>query len=127
MMRRGDKMLIIIIAAVVVLGYGFKVIYDKNYKNAGRIATIEIDGEVYGEYDLEKVGNKDIELELPGDAHSLVEFKDGMVRVREANCPDQVCVRTGWISKPGEIIVCLPYRIIIKISGEKQDVDINTY
>lgn len=127
MIHRGDKILIIVIAAVIVLGYGWKLYSSSLYKNSEGIATIEINGKLYGKYELKKVGNKKLQLELPENEHSTVEFKDGMVRVQEADCPDKVCVRTGWVSKPGEMIVCLPYRIIIKISGDKQNVDVNTF
>lgn len=126
-MRRGDKILLIILVVFTALGYGFKVHNNMANRGVDGIAVIEVNGKVYGKYDLNKVGNKVINLELPDDEHSVVEFKDGMVRIREAGCPDKVCVRTGWISNNAEIIVCLPYRIVIKISGERQDVDVHAY
>lgn len=127
MMRRGDKILIIIIIAAIAIGYGWKMYVGYKFRNSQSIASIEIDGKPYGSYDLKNVGSKTIKLELPDDENSVVEFSDGKVRVKEANCPDKVCVKTGWISKPGEMIVCIPYKVVIKISGEKQDVDINAY
>ena len=36
----------------------------------------------------------------------------------DANCPDRLCVSWGKINKPGETILCLPHRIIIRIIGE---------
>jgi hypothetical protein len=127
MMRKGDKILIAVIAVLVIFGYGIKLYTDYKYKNAESTATVEINGKLYGKYELKKTGNKIMNLELPDGEHSTVEFKDGRVRIQQADCPDKVCVRTGWISKPGEVIVCLPYRIVVKISGERQDVDINVY
>ncbi len=50
---------------------------------------------------------------------SRLEAKDGRVRMVDSACPDKLCVRTGWISRPGESIVCLPNRVVIEIvSGE---------
>ena len=126
-MRKGDKILIIFIILVMASGYGFKLYTDNRYKDKSGTAVVEVNGKQYGKYDLKKVGNKEIKLQLPDDEVSIMEFKDGKVRIKEANCPDKVCVRTGWISMPGEIIVCLPYRIVVKISGEGQDVDVNTF
>ncbi|MBT9174464.1 MAG: hypothetical protein DDT22_00118 [candidate division WS2 bacterium] len=34
-------------------------------------------------------------------------------------CPDKICMKQGWISKPPETIVCLPNRIIIYYQGGK--------
>lgn len=127
MMRRGDKILAIIIILIIAVGYGWKLYNDSRYSNKEGIAVIEINKKVYGSYELKKVQDDVIKLELPDGEQSIVEFKDGKVRIQEADCPDKVCVRTGWISKPGEMIVCLPYRIIIKISGDKQDVDVKTF
>jgi hypothetical protein len=39
------------------------------------------------------------------------------IRMKEANCPDKICVRQGWIEKPGDSIVCIPGEIIIRIEG----------
>jgi hypothetical protein len=127
MMRRGDKILIVIIIAAIAAGYGYK--YYNDYKNRDKkgIAVIELDGKQYGKYDLEKEGSKVFDMKLPSGERSIVEIKDGSIRIKDAGCPDRVCVRTGWISKPGDVIVCLPYRIVIKITGEKQDVDVNAF
>jgi hypothetical protein len=37
--------------------------------------------------------------------------------MREANCPEQICVKQSWIQAPGSTIVCLPGEIIIHIDG----------
>ena len=37
--------------------------------------------------------------------------------VAEANCGDHTCVRTGKISREGEVIVCLPHRLTVEIQG----------
>ena len=45
--------------------------------------------------------------------------------MKEADCPDQICVRHKAISKSGESIVCLPHKVVVEISSEEeQDVDI---
>lgn len=50
--------------------------------------------------------------------HNVVEILEDGVRVYEADCPDQLCVHQGKISKAGEIIVCLPHRLLVSLSGE---------
>jgi len=51
----------------------------------------------------------------------LVEVHEGAVRVLEAECPDQVCVVTGWVRHPGDLVVCAPNRTVIRITGEDPD------
>lgn len=50
--------------------------------------------------------------------HYLVAWQDGQVRFAEADCPDKVCVRTGWISHSGEIAACAPGNLILKLTGK---------
>ena len=49
-----------------------------------------------------------------------VKFSDGKVRVVSSTCPDKVCVKTGDISEAGEVIVCVPNRVSIKLAGKKE-------
>ncbi len=42
-----------------------------------------------------------------------------------ADCPDQICVNHGAVSKENESITCLPHKLIVEIhGGEKTDVDV---
>jgi hypothetical protein len=58
------------------------------------------------------------------EEYNIIKVENGHIWVEEANCPDQVCVRTGWISHIPQQIVCLPYRMVIKIvSSSPSDID----
>jgi len=46
---------------------------------------------------------------------TLIEIKDGRVRIREAHCPNRLCVKQGWVSRG--VIVCLPNRIVVTVGG----------
>lgn len=52
-----------------------------------------------------------------------VKFKDNMVRVTSSNSPKKINVKKGWISSPGEVIIGIPDRLLIKIVGDKKDED----
>ena len=52
---------------------------------------------------------------------NLVEIGRDYVRVIEADCPDKLDVLQGAITRPGQVIVCLPNRMIIEIRGEAPD------
>ena len=52
-----------------------------------------------------------------------VKFKDNMVRVTSSNSPKKINVKRGWISSPGEVIIGIPDRLLIKIVGDKEDED----
>jgi hypothetical protein len=47
--------------------------------------------------------------------YNTVVVKDQSVRVEEADCKNQICVKTGAIHFPGEVIACMPHRMMIYI------------
>ena len=50
-----------------------------------------------------------------GDTYTL-EVAQGRVRMLDIDCPDHICVKTGWVS--GDVpIVCLPNRLIVEVRG----------
>ncbi|KAA9014498.1 NusG domain II-containing protein [Niallia endozanthoxylica] len=49
--------------------------------------------------------------------YNTVEVRGEEIRIKGANCSDQVCVQFGFLSKPGETAVCLPHNFIIEIES----------
>ncbi|MDK2867500.1 MAG: hypothetical protein PWP51_1181 [Clostridiales bacterium] len=60
------------------------------------------------------------------DERNVVTVKNGLVSMTEANCRDQICVKTGEISKVGEIIVCLPHKFTVEIVSETQSAELDS-
>lgn len=50
--------------------------------------------------------------------HYKLSWQNGAVRFSAADCPDKICVRTGWISHTSEIAACVPGHLILKITGQ---------
>lgn len=46
---------------------------------------------------------------------SRFEVRGGRVRMLESPCPEKICVKTGWIGRPGEVIACVPNRVVIAV------------
>lgn len=55
---------------------------------------------------------------------SYIEIGGGRVRMEDSACPDKLCVRTGWISRAGDSIVCLPNRVVIEIRSSEGGPDV---
>jgi len=47
----------------------------------------------------------------------LLEIKGGRIRVRESDCPRKICVNTGWIKTPGQVIACVPNKVLVEIKS----------
>jgi len=62
--------------------------------------------------------HEDRSLSVNGDSGGLVlQIRRGKVWVSQSQCPHKTCMRMGKISHPGQIIVCVPNRIVIQIVG----------
>lgn len=49
-----------------------------------------------------------------------IEVKDGQCRAYDVDCPNQICVHTGWIGLNNPVpIICLPNNIVVTIDEEK--------
>ena len=53
----------------------------------------------------------------PIGGHLTVRVENGSVRITDADCPDRYCVRMGSIDSPGQMLVCLPNQIVVRIVG----------
>jgi len=122
-MRSGDKILVLAIAAAAVLS----LLMRSQGTSGGAVAEIKVGAAVIERIDLSAVTEPYTKTVYTGnDGYNVIEVREGMIRVVEANCPEQVDVRQGWISSPYESIVCLPHRLVITIlpaEPQRRDVD----
>ena len=81
---------------------------------AARYAAIESGGRAVGRFDLQRPHR----LRVPGAVgESLVEIDQGRVRFVDGPCRQHLCVRQGWIGRPGAVAVCLPNRVVVQVLG----------
>ena len=83
------------------------------YQDGECIRTIALD-------DVSKPFSFTVEWE---DGYNVIEVERGRIRVAAADCPDQVCVRQGWISNSVVPVACLPHRLVIRLESPGSGVD----
>jgi hypothetical protein len=53
-----------------------------------------------------------------------IEFRGGEVRILASPCPLKICRRAGWIGSAGEMLVCLPNAVVVRLpEGPAGDLD----
>ena len=102
---------LILIGALLVLSIGILLAVTLTRREGGYV-EVEKGGELVATYRLSQSG----EYSLNGGTNILV-IENGMAYLKEANCPDKTCVRTGKIRYVGQSIVCLPNEIAITVRG----------
>ena len=79
------------------------------------LARVYLDGACVWEVDLARLeGAAETTVETD-TGFNRIEARPGGIRVAEADCPDQVCVRQGWLGGGRAPIVCLPHRLVIQL------------
>jgi len=56
----------------------------------------------------------------------VLEVRNGRIRVAESDCPNKICCYEGWISRPGQSLVCLPNRVLIEIPSKPGNEEYDT-
>ena len=84
--------------------------------------VIEVDGEIYADYDMDEVKGI-IPISTPNGGENRVWVQEDLVFMDSANCPDQTCVKQGVIKDGTVPIVCLPHKVIVRIEGGKTGLD----
>jgi len=53
----------------------------------------------------------------------MIEIEGNRARIVDSPCRDKLCLRAGWLERPGDVAVCLPQRVIVEIRGTGRGVD----
>ena len=115
MKREQRNSLILAAALFAVFGAAFLVqrFLLRSSDGPAAWAVVQVGGQEPQRLDL----SKDVEFRVGNDeiGYNLVRVEGGKIMVAEADCADEICVHTGAINQPGELIACLPHGLLIYI------------
>lgn len=109
----GDKILVV---ALVIFSIAFAIFMNKADSNVNdKYVSIQVNGEEINAIEFSKdiIGEEfRIETEF---GYNVIKFGDGELKIVDASCLDKLCIKMGTISKVGQVLVCLPNRLVIEI------------
>ena len=114
--KRGDLYLIVgcLLAALVCCCLWFLLRQD------GSAVIVEQNGQETARYALSE--DRTVRREGEG-GYNLLVIEGGEVYLSEADCPTQLCMKTGKIRYAGQSIVCLPHKLAVRITGGASGLD----
>lgn len=59
--------------------------------------------------------------------NTQIEIQPGRARVARDPSPRQLCVKKGWLSRAGEVALCLPNQVSVEIRGAVRAYDSIAY
>ncbi|MDD3821668.1 MAG: NusG domain II-containing protein [Bacilli bacterium] len=118
-MNKSDWQLLAIIIIIIISLFAITSLF--NYNNS-TIATVYYDNNIVLTLDLSIDENREYRVKgYNGDV--VIETKKDMIRVKEEISPLHICSRQGWVKSTYEVIVCLPNKVVITLSDNKNKLD----
>ena len=114
-LKTGDLVLVLVLGLLTLVSWGLL-----HQRGSGSRVLIYQDGKETADISL----NSDRTVQVEGPLGiSVIEVKNGKVRMLKSPCPQQICVHMGQISKPHSSIVCVPNRVMILIPADHDSLD----
>ncbi len=104
-----------IILILILLVAGVTGLIAVNSADRGKTATVKADGKTVEVISLEDENGS---VKYNG---VVICLENGEIYVKDSDCADKICVRSGRISKSGETVICAPNRVSVEINGDKSD------
>ena len=122
MFKKWDIILIVLLICLSFIPeLVFGVMMGKNYN--GTYAEVTLDGKFYKKILLsEHRGEDKIDVKTEY-GYNIIEIKDASIGIIDADCRDRICIKSGFISKPGQLSVCLPHKLMIEIKSNDNEKD----
>ncbi len=108
-----DKILMVVSACLIVASY----VFANAVAVQGSVVVIQVDGVTVHKAllsETQRITVKGVHGEL------IVETRERKVAITQADCPNHICVKTGWRSRSGEVIVCVPNKALVRIIAADQ-------
>lgn len=120
-MKKGD---VIIIIALLIFATIHSYIQMQTKQEGLKTMIIVRNAEIIHQYRFDEDFDKEIVVNENGE-RNVIQIHNGEIRMIEANCPDQLCMHSRSISKNGEMIVCLPHQLYVKVQSENNNEEID--
>lgn len=111
----GDMIIIAVVLLAALAGLAV-LAWPKPGLTAGLYAEIYMEGELRQTVALAE-GQRELRLETAA-GYNLLQVGPEGIRMLEADCPNQDCVRAGAQNRPGGVLACLPHQLLIRLSGQ---------
>ncbi|MEG2814154.1 MAG: NusG domain II-containing protein, partial [Oscillospiraceae bacterium] len=110
---------VIIILILLFISAILLLIFNQN-SNKKVYAEIYLDGNLQKKICLNY--SKDGIIKL--NENVSFEVKNKKIRFIDTNCPDKLCEKVSYISKINQVSVCMPNKVLLKITGNDDNIDI---
>ncbi len=91
----------------------------KSSQKVGGQVVVAVNGFEIGKYSLALDGQYSL-----NNGSNILIIENGRAKMIDANCPDKLCVKEGWVKYTGQCITCLPNKLTVTVIGGDASVEI---
>jgi hypothetical protein len=104
---------LVILTSVIMVIFLFQTLW---ITQAASKLIIRKGNHLVGTYDL----NQTNEIHLHGGiGDSIIHIEQGKVRFKQSPCNNQYCVHQGWLSRAGQVAICIPNQLSLQLIGNR--------
>ena len=96
----------------------FSLIALSHLRQPGDFVIIEANGQVVYQLDLDISQEATVKGSI---GETIIKINQNSAWVVHSDCPEKICVKTGKIHLAGEMIVCVPNKVVVKITGNQKN------
>ncbi|MEG1686678.1 MAG: NusG domain II-containing protein [Angelakisella sp.] len=82
----------------------------------GAVATITVDGKVIRTIQLDTAEDEIFSIAQAGGVNITFEVKAHAIHFYSSDCPDKICVKSGFLSRDMDIASCLPNKTVLSVT-----------
>lgn len=117
-MKKSTKIMAICFS-IAAISVAAGIIYMNTSAQDKKYACIYEDGVLIHKINISDV-KKPYTITVGGN---VILVEKGQISMKDADCPDELCIKQGAISDDARPIVCLPNNIVIKLTNDEGDID----
>lgn len=112
-LTRLDRLIVVVLLALCVL-----VFIALGLRSPGQSVQVRQNQETL--FNAPLAEDRSVELQGPLGVTRL-EIANGRARIVASPCPYKVCIGMGAIHRQGEIVACVPNRLLVQVVGQQRD------
>lgn len=110
--KQGDFLIFTLIITVII---SVAICFYRAPLSANTV-TIYVDSKEYATYVISE-GTEKIVTVQTDFGYNQVKLQSDTVQIIESDCPNHDCMRMGAISQAGDVLTCLPHKLMIILEG----------
>lgn len=114
---RADWILVVVLILLSLVS--LFVFFRRGHNDSGLYLSVQVDGKEIDQLDFSSAMEGMSKTYTTEYGVNTVEFHDGKAHIIEADCPDKLCMRQGWVEREGQMLVCLPHHFMVEVRSRK--------